>query len=170
MWWGSTHWSNVAANNSESLEQHHSLLWSLPVVSWRFCLFCLFFPYYFVTWTTQELADNDLGPSLFHHCKPCDEFPLWWCFVGDLLNPLRAKSLQNCLLPREAFDQQLVFALFHPQPAIIHYYFSEHRSLLFPSAAAYTQLCLYSSLCEVKTSSDFSGATWVLTILCDCTV
>ena len=142
MWWGSTHWSNVAAN--------HLGVWTAPqstlmtTCSQLTFLFVLNFSYYFFTWTRRKLVEKDLGLSLFRHCQPCDEFSLWWRFVGDTLNPLTAMSLQNCLFPREAFDQQLVFALFHPQPAIIHYYFSEHHSLLFPSAAVYTQLCLFS--------------------------
>lgn len=137
----------------------------LIVASRHLCLFWIF-PYCFVTWITPGVAENDLGPSLFSHCRACDEFSLWWCFVGDTLNPLSAKSLQNCLFPREAFDQQPVFALFHPRPAIIRYYFSEHHSLLFPSAAVYTQLCLCSPPAwGQKTSPDFSGATWILTIL-----
>lgn len=64
MWWGNTHWSEVVTN--------HWGVWRvtsdgyLIVVGIHLGLFWIF-PYYFVTQTTQELADNDLGPSLFCH-------------------------------------------------------------------------------------------------------
>lgn len=138
MWWGSTRWSNVATNH-----------WGARAAP-RLCLFWIF-PNDFVTWRTQELAENDLGPSLFCRCRPCDEFSLWWRFVGDTLNPLGAKSLQSCLFPPEAFDQQLVFAPLSSSACNYTLLFLWTLQLCVPLCCCIHTAVSLLSPCEVKT-------------------
>lgn len=166
MWWGSTHLSKMAINHSG---QDSTTVTSVDHLTFLLC--CEFFHFTLLLEQHRNWVKMTLDPNYSVTANPvmnslCD---------GSLLAIRWTLSEQSHCRTVFFLERPLISSSFSPSFILslrLYVIISLNTAAFCSPLLLYTHSCVSTLPHPVrsKTSSDFSGTTWILTILCDCTV